>query len=361
MAKTDEEQKQRKSAADRVNSGINNLRSAQKNIQRTVKTVRLLAQGAQAAASSLPVLGPPIALLLAAILLLFLAAAIIIIIFGGSQSGGKNNLPITCNSVGGNCYATSCPSGTTKDTSGATCNLPTSQVCCLPNQAVSCADTGGSCTGLGQCQPPNTINDSVSCPNTSQVCCLYPGAKPNIHFYCQYDRSYTKNGCDIIGSGCTPTSVSMILASFGQTQWNPYSTAKANGGLGCGGASSLYDFLPWIRSQGYSISPNLANGANFNVSLAKKLISQGYYIVAGANITFRENGALTNQNGQGPHAFVITDIDANNVATVYDPTFCNSDSDFAIRRFNVLGGKPPLICNTTEGCDWFWAIAFKKN
>lgn len=153
----------------------------------------------------------------------------------------------------------------------------------------------------------------------------------NFHFFCQYDPKYQSSSCKIAGNGCTPTSVTMAMYSLGKTQWTPPKTALAAGGAGCFDGSNIYDFANVIRSQGLKpylgYSDNIANGTSFNYTLAKRRLAQGCYLVSAADMTYRSYGTLH----RGWHATAITNVDSDNVITVYDPTFCRRDSDLEPR------------------------------
>lgn len=248
-------------------------------------------------------------------LIVLIIIIVIVVIFGGGQmaAGGGGTGSNACT---GTCQASACTGTDIPDTT-ATCTDSANPICCVP-------------------QPP-------------------PGIQPPVHFYCQYDNKWETASCKINKYGCTPTSVAMILSSYGDTMWNPLSTALANNRNGCyAGGSSASDFIPWVKSLGYTVGPNLANGKNFNTSSVRSYISKGYIILGGANIRF--NRTLS---GSGGHAFVISNLNDSDIALVYDPTFCSSDTNYITRSFSVFGFGNPLLCNS-DGCYWYWAYPIKK-
>lgn len=314
-----ESQKQQKSPADRTNEVYENalrLRRGYKKVKglrtavNTVRKIRTGVAAAQTAAATSEVWVP----VLVIGVIIFLIIIVVVVIFGGGQmaAGGGGTGSNACT---GTCQAGACTGTDIPDTT-AVCTDSANPTCCVP-------------------QPP-------------------PGIQPPVHFYCQYDNKWETASCKINKYGCTPTSVAMILSSYGDTMWNPLSTALANGRNGCAGGSSASDFIPWIKSLGYTVGPNLANGKNFNTSSVRSYISKGYIILGGANIRF--NRTLS---GSGGHAFVISNLNDSDIAFVYDPTFCSSDTNYSTRSFSVFGFGNPLLCNS-DGCYWYWAYPIKK-
>lgn len=331
--KEQQDQQQQASSVDRVNQVYDNalrLRRAYKKVKglRTAvnafRAARAGATALQGAAATSPAWGTAAAI----IILIILIISVFIIVFGGgdmAKSGAiENEVSYECPV---DCQATAC-TGTDIPDTNATCSSAPTDVCCIP-------------------EPP-------------------PGIQPPIKFYCQYDDKWETSTCKINETGCTPTAVAMILASYGNLGINPLNTALANTkngrvGAGCFSGSSAYDFIPWIKSMGYTVGPSLARGTAFDVVRAKEYIANGYYLLSGANILFNRN-----LNGGGGHAFVIGNIDSSNVATVHDPTFCSTDTNGSPRRVNVFGfggnsGTPaqPLLSNS-EGNYWFWVFPIKR-
>lgn len=181
-----------------------------------------------------------------------------------------------------------------------------------------------------------------------------------VRFYCQYDNKYTKSYCDITSHGCTPTSMAMILATFGDTKWNPLNTAlsqktRRNGCFkgGTNESTLLNNFRPWFKSMGYKWPMvNLASGRNFNVKQAKKYLDNGYLLLAGANMTYNRS-----RSGSGGHAVVIAGLNTQTrIAKVYDPTFCTSDKDYSIRNMDI---DKEVVFNSV-GSGWYWVYPIKK-
>ncbi len=384
MDRSQENDQQQKSSVDRVNDIINNARDLQnkyKNLKKDYKAykrtrtaataVRTGVSLAQAGAATASSSSSGAIITAGGIFLLFLIIFIIIIVI--LIGAPKNN---SCENSGGTCGpASACASPGTVDPSLSCSSGAATDVCCISNADLECGDIGGVCYSGEEC-PLGTNKNTAGCKDdpARPLCCTPPSpCTKQLKFYCQYDRRkysncnvihyrdgtcYNNNcngitTCDIVSNGCTPTSVAMVLASFGDTEWNPRNTALVNGGAGClcGGSGFNRDFSSWVRTQGYTIGQTLVvQGMPFKAARAKSLIDAGYIIIAAADIRYNRS-----QNKHGAHAFVITDIDTSGNATVYDPTWCSSDEEFTVRHFNVFstGGRP--IYN------WFNAYPVIKN
>lgn len=193
---------------------------------------------------------------------------------------------------------------------------------------------------------------------------LTPAPKTNVKFYCQYDPKWTDSQCRIANFGCDPTSIAIILGSFGDTSYTPTDVAFRNGRIGCEGATTknqTIDALRWARGLGYKVAglgdDDEASGyivddsGNFNFLRAKKFLDAGYLIHAGAVVTFKSNGIK-----RGGHSFVITDVNPQSQEiTAYDPTECTSDNDPGIRTI-----MPSDIGGDGTNNTWFWAFPVKK-
>lgn len=191
-----------------------------------------------------------------------------------------------------------------------------------------------------------------------------PVPKTNIKFYCQYDPRWTDAQCRIANFGCDPTSLAIILGSFGDTSYTPTDVATRNGRMGCSGATSkneTIDALRWVRSLGYKVAglgdDEDASGylvrddGEFNFLRAKKFLDAGYLIHAGAVVTFKSGGIK-----RGGHSFVISDVNPQaREITAYDPTYCSSDQDLGIRTI-----LPDDVGGDGTNDTWFWAFPVKK-
>lgn len=185
----------------------------------------------------------------------------------------------------------------------------------------------------------------------------------SVHFYCQYTSSYSTQSCQIQHFGCVPTSLAMILTSFGDTTWDPNKTALENNLMGCGfncnpderfcgtDSKQAYDAVQKTKSLGYTVADSLANGQNFDLKWAKEYIEKGYLILGGADIFFRIGKTLEDPLlVKGGHSFVIRSVDLQSrTIKTLDPTFCDSDTNY-IERTIVLDGVN----------NWYYAYPMKK-
>lgn len=189
---------------------------------------------------------------------------------------------------------------------------------------------------------------------------ISPGTvSANVHFYCQYDSHWTSDSCNITSFGCDPTSLAMILSSFGRTDLNPSAVSAQNGNMGCdrNGTNNpqIINSLEWAKSLGFIVENSVASVYDFDVDRAKKFIDTGYLILGIANVKFKTNATPDN----GGHSFVITDVDPKlKKLTVLDPTYCSSDSSYEIKVMSVSD----IFCDRSLGgmCGWLYALPIKK-
>jgi hypothetical protein len=337
--------------------------AAQAGMQASRAAVQLATQAAaavaQAAASALSSLVAatsevwvPVALIIiGVILIIFIIVSGFIFFFVGTPPPSGTNL------CGGECKI-SCSSSEIEDPS-AVCsqtNTGEDQVCCLSTRPnLECEDVNGRCVSSDTC-PSGTSQNPAQCndPN-APLCCVRSspcGNNGQVYPYCQYDPQWSR-GCFINHYGCSPTSIAMVMSGFGDTQWTPLSVALTNHKMGCFGDSFVGEAFGWMRSQGYTIAHSYAGagGRYFNTSMIRNYLAQGYLILAGADIQID-----LSQDKHLGHAFVISALDGNGDATVYDPTFCNSSTGYSVRvrQFNVdrFNGHPLY--------KWFYAYPVKK-
>lgn len=196
-----------------------------------------------------------------------------------------------------------------------------------------------------------------------------PTTSPNLVYYSQYDPKWEFQGCDLVTYGCAPTSVAMVLSSYGKIMTPIQVALQTN--AGCTSATSYNQWpsiLTWIDGFGFTHSGNLISGNTFLTNIAEKYLNQGYIIVAGADLYF----ASSCQPTEGGHEFVITSVNSNtNTATAYDPTlyynYC-SKYNTKSRTINLTpGGCGSSTLSTNSAlppnvCSWlgFNAYAIKK-
>jgi len=239
----------------------------------------------------------------------------------------------------------------------------------------TCGDLGGGCAPAAICgaNGVGVIQGASDCVSPNICCNFGPGVgNLNLKFFCQYYRPYSNcnltcsgsttiggtctnppTTCSIRQAGCVPTSVTMILSSFGVTGYNPHTTAEAGvstGGINANSAGCLcyganvYSFATTISklSNGglHMLSRvNIANSnGTFNTNLAQTYLNQGCLLLSAADMYWSDGGSSyrTNFGGPGGHATVLVGIDSSNMLTMYDPTFCTSDSNFTPRHISPL-------------------------
>lgn len=324
-------QSTQKSSIDKANDFINNARRIKSatNLTRTVSTG---IQATQALLGSVSITGWGIA---AALIMVFVSTFLISILGGGggaTNAGTPPPVSSTCASVGGACR-TSCLTNETEQT--ASCDIAGNKCCTVQT-------------------PP--ANDS--------------------HFYCQYGpvdsqgilkdyRGWNTNSCDIYYNGCGPTSLAMILSSFGDT-YTPTQVGITNH-MGCTGAGTraqLDGAINWVVQKGY-VKEDLHVYGKLDTNTVKKYTSRGYLVIAGACMTVGWSADTSSTPLHGPigHSIVIKNVNDNGTLQVLDPTFC-SPGNHGVRTLDpTLDGKDvrtgPI---TPSGCHfsgWGYAIAIK--
>ena len=208
-----------------------------------------------------------------------------------------------------------------------------------------------------------------------------------VHFYCQYGKVnssgvrtefafwniqqgksfsdcniQTSNQCDIVGCGCGPTSIAMIMTTQGKPK-TPTEVALGIHREGCGGANSGLTgseitayVTPFLKRNGFTITGNLVSGGNLNISAAKKYLDSGYIILGGGYVRFITGGRYF----LGGHAFVVSgykDTPANSF-DAYDPTFCSADHPGGVRPLYDVNNSNLNGNNNVE--QWIYAHAIKK-
>lgn len=163
--------------------------------------------------------------------------------------------------------------------------------------------------------PPEIWAEDVS---SAQVIIGQGGRGISSCFYCQKDRQWeegaTKGHCRqpvIARNGCGPTSMAMILCSFGintnpTLMWNEY---MKDGYLTyCATAWAAHTAIP--KKYGLKVDDTI--GKNFDI--AKKFLEAGWLIIVSSRMT------------SAGHILVITGIEGDTVTT-NDPLYCETGKD----------------------------------
>ena len=256
---------------------------------------------------------------------------------------------------------------------------PPPSVNCQTDPSVKGACEATSCGDMGKVAYPKGI-----CP-TGTHCCI------NFKYYCQYGGW---NGgspyCDIEGNGCGPTSIAMILSTFGDTKFTPLYTAEhVLGGQGCG-YSTKYSSKggTWILTDpierpilnnirnvntGYDVAPAITRwNGQLDIGLAKRFIDNGYVLSAGADLYYASHQRLEHSG----HAFNIVGVNiAAKTALAYDPTFCGYEPGYETHKrtldvahastsncpsYALSRGASASTAPGNKICKWYWVIPIKK-
>lgn len=198
-----------------------------------------------------------------------------------------------------------------------------------------CSDTPGQFCNDRACSMDNLIQGKGTC--TVGHCCS------TFNYYCQYSSQWQSPSCDIAGNGCGPTSMAMILSTFGDTKYTPtYTSHNVMGNQGCGyptkcSSGGTYNLLNscedfvWtnLANLGYVKGYPVAKwNGQLDTKLAKDYIDKGYLLMSGADLYFATWQSLHH----GGHSFVIANVDpAAKTALAYDPTFCGNEPGYTTK------------------------------
>jgi lysophospholipase L1-like esterase len=186
----------------------------------------------------------------------------------------------------------------------------------------------------------------------------------NFHLYCQY--AYKTSACNIYSYGCAPTSMAMVLTTFGDT-FTPLAVGTKYG-MGCTGATSYQQIKDALNSlkPGYAVAVIGPRNNNLNPDTLKTYLGKGYYVIAGGCMT----GGYSDVTG---HTTVITSPNTDGTFNDADPTWnsppshgCSTDANVHMRTLNITYPGPDLPAGTQCGDPtgawggWSWAFAVKK-
>ena len=177
--------------------------------------------------------------------------------------------------------------------------------------------------GLGLTTPATGEPTVTPAPqNNQQSSGNSPSGSKTYYAQCNgYGDLTLPSGCTLCQSGCGPTTVAMIAASYLGSQYNPQTIVnlyKQRGFfLGCGG-SYYADAKAMIESLGLKTTSYMSynlDTADRVASDFKKYIDAGWTIFTLAN--FRPDG--------GGHFFWVTEVKGNNIYA-YDPYYGKSSA-----------------------------------
>lgn len=196
---------------------------------------------------------------------------------------------------------------------------------------------------------PNQISPTPISPNNPNN----PN-RTNFVFYCQGNTAW-KNNCSIGYAGCGPTSMAMVLSSFGLNM-NPVATDQIfqkNNWRGCGDFPSYMQptiVSSWLPSLGFKVGPNIAYNKILDLRQAKNYLDQGFLII-GSSAQFPcancSSAQLIN------HIFVVDGVDiSSSTVSIRDPNNCSyADGN---------DENPAKIIKNVSSFSWLYAYPIGK-
>lgn len=221
------------------------------------------------------------------------------------------------------------------------------------------ADCGDSSSNTpGGANPPAEAPSEQPPPDAS------PG---NFVFYCQGDSDWNSQGAACLASaGCGPTSLAMIMSTFGVRITPPEVDAvfQQNGWRqGCGGGSAYGPAIEssWFQSRGFTVGPNVASTNEPDLALMKKFIDEGYIIYNGVD-NYPCLGCIEKFVPVG-HVFNIDQVDVGSRRVhVRDPNNCSFDASGRENPENTrwLSLDAPIRTGGLQGTAWNGSFPIKR-
>ena len=195
----------------------------------------------------------------------------------------------------------------------------------------------------------NTVITRVGNPQTTSV---------NFVFYCQADPRWVNN-CSIGVSGCGPSSIAMIVSSFGLIKTPPEIDAVFQSinpaARACGGPSTIPNFFQsnWLESNGFTrANVKLRPGNTLDLEDAQNYLSKGYLILGSSAIfPCPASGYCTTPDKGINHIYVVDQVNiTNNTFRARDPLNCRPERPQEVESDNIENNNFP----------WLYAYAIKK-
>lgn len=175
----------------------------------------------------------------------------------------------------------------------------------------------------------NTYNKLIETAKELNACQAVPTPRGspvppgNFVFYCQKDLKWsgTSYACETIGyAGCGPTSLAMVLSSFG-LNYDPVQTASLISKYAvCQGGTLMERILQdngFLASIGLEAGRTLTNAGKLDLQRAKESINKGELII-GSSASFPSCGC--------GHIFVVQDVDLiAQTVLIRDPINCSNN------------------------------------
>ncbi|MDP3982302.1 MAG: C39 family peptidase [bacterium] len=211
-------------------------------------------------------------------------------------------------------------------------------------------------------------------------------ARENFQYYCQADPKW-KDVCELGASGCGPTSLAMVLASFGARCDGQLCTPPqvdaiflSKGWRTCDSGSNMTTALTsdWLTKSGsgklnfesrpilgvnYLPEKDLRDGSNWitptqaQINLMKEYLDNGYLIIASSQwYTCRGNCSQARiDSGEGINHIIV--IDGINNVSGSSPTISVRDSNNCSSRDGkeIAGNRTQFI----DSFPWYYAFALK--
>lgn len=142
-------------------------------------------------------------------------------------------------------------------------------------------------------------------------------------YFCQGAAKWQSSSCNLGNYGCSPTSMAMILNSFGTAISPPEVSLRYFDGAGCNRPTDVASYVSKFGSLGFTIGPNLVSLNKLNMLQVENFINAGYLIIA-ASGPFKcyPTNSCTSPFIAG-HEFVIQGVNpSQNTITIRDPNSC---------------------------------------
>ncbi|MBI3485837.1 N-acetylmuramoyl-L-alanine amidase [Candidatus Daviesbacteria bacterium] len=221
----------------------------------------------------------------------------------------------------------------------------------------------GYADGIVAClNDPSCATGATNSTPISGQSCTQTGAISNFTYYCQGDSQPWANyqyACGPMAStGCGPTSMAMVLSSFGATytpdqvvkiftdnKWYDTACTNTNDSQGTRMVDALEN-KDWLPSLGFAVGTSIVNSTGaIDLTLAQKAIASGQLIIASsANYPTCHCG----------HIMVIDNVDTvAGTVDVRDP-ICSAQNT----RTQSAAGNPPKDPTHPQRDEWTWLYAF---
>lgn len=178
----------------------------------------------------------------------------------------------------------------------------------------------------GKGQASETSETPETQPQTQESTLTTEGATISTNFnsyFCQGASKWQSPSCKLATFGCSPTSLAMILNSFGTKISPPEVANKYFDGAGCNRPTDVANYISKIQDIGFTVGPNLVNGNTLNTVQAEKFIKDGYLIIAASgpySCTSTNNCIGGTISG---HEFVIQGVNLSQSSIIIrDPNSC---------------------------------------